>query len=546
VQADVFVGIDVVEAEGHEFARGVVQFCGEFDTGRARSDDRHIELSAPQRHGLGVRPKEGVDQPTMEAVGLGGAVEGHRVLDDARRAEIIDIAAHGQHQQIVADAPSAMLLVHHRTDQHFARGPIEADHLAVAVLEAMPMRLREVIELVDIEVDGAGRQFVQVGLPEVRATALDERDLRATAPTEGVAETGGKLEAAGTATDDDDVRTVVGGRIWDHGPGHLLARASVAGEVSYASLMTSDTDTDTPVRVLQRVIDAQRTADGAGVTLWRSLGQGPFARLDPFLMLDEFGSDRPDEYIKGFPAHPHRGFQTVTYMLAGHMLHEDHLGNRGHLRAGDVQWMSAGRGIIHSEMPQQESGLMRGFQLWLNLPAAEKMRPAEYRDIPAAAIPELVDATGVRAKVVAGELSLGGGHASGPVTGISTQPLFVDVELPAGTAIAVDIPASHHAYCYVYEGAIGVPAATGGEATLRARQGGVLGGGTGDVGAGRAAQGLGLRVTLRATQSRGRALLLAARPIGEPVVQYGPFVMNTREEIDQAIRDFQSGRLTAV
>jgi redox-sensitive bicupin YhaK (pirin superfamily) len=438
-----------------------------------------------------------------------------------------------------------MLLVHHRADQHFARGPIEADHLAVAVLEAVPMRLREVIELVDIEVDGAGRQFVQVGLPEVRATALDERDLRATAPTEGVAETGGKLEAAGTATDDDDVRTVVGGRFWDHGPGHLLARESVAGAVSYASLMTSDTDTDTTVRVLQRVIDAQRTADGAGVTLWRSLGQGPFARLDPFLMLDEFGSDRPDEYIKGFPAHPHRGFQTVTYMLAGHMLHEDHLGNRGHLRAGDVQWMSAGRGIIHSEMPQQESGLMRGFQLWLNLPAAEKMRPAEYRDIPAAAIPELADATGVRAKVVAGELSLGGGHASGPVTGISTQPLFVDVELPAGTAIAVDIPASHHAYCYVYEGAISVPAATGGEATLRARQGGVLGG-TGDVGAGRAAQGLGSRVTLRATHSRGRALLLAARPIGEPVVQYGPFVMNTREEIDQAIRDFQSGRLTAV
>ena len=311
--------------------------------------------------------------------------------------------------------------------------------------------------------------------------------------------------------------------------------------------MTSDTDTntDTNVRVLQRVIDAQRTSDGAGVTLWRSLGQGPFARLDPFLMLDEFGSDRPDEYIKGFPSHPHRGFQTVTYMLAGHMLHEDHLGNRGHLRAGDVQWMSAGRGIIHSEMPQQESGLMRGFQLWLNLPAAEKMRPAEYRDIPAAAIPELADATGVRAKVVAGELSLGDGHASGPVTGISTQPLFVDVELPVGTAIAVDVPASHHAYCYVYEGAIDVPAATGGEATLRARQGGVLGG-TGGVGAGSAAQGLGSRVTLRATQSRGRALLLAARPIGEPVVQYGPFVMNTREEIDQAIRDFQSGRLTAV
>ena len=306
--------------------------------------------------------------------------------------------------------------------------------------------------------------------------------------------------------------------------------------------MTSDTDT--AVRVLRRIIDAQRTSDGAGVTLWRSLGAGPFARLDPFLMLDEFGSDRPDEYIKGFPPHPHRGFQTVTYMLAGHMLHEDHLGNRGHLRAGDVQWMSAGRGIIHSEMPQQESGLMRGFQLWVNLPAAEKMRPAEYRDIPAAAIPELVDATGVRAKIVAGELSLGGGHASGPVTGISTQPLFIDIELPPGTAISVDISASHHAYCYVYEGALGVPGATGGEVMLRARQGGVLGG-MDDAVPGSAAQGTGSRVTLRAAQSGGRALLLAARPIGEPVVQYGPFVMNTREEIDQAIRDFQSGRLAA-
>ena len=293
-------------------------------------------------------------------------------------------------------------------------------------------------------------------------------------------------------------------------------------------MMTSDT---LRPRRLRRVIDAQRTSDGAGVTLWRSLGQGPFARLDPFLMLDEFGSDRPGDYIKGFPPHPHRGFQTVTYMLAGHMLHEDHLGNRGHLRAGDVQWMTAGRGIIHSEMPQQESGLMRGFQLWINLPAAEKMRQAEYRDIPAAAIPVLADAAGVRAKVVAGELALGGGRASGPVTGMSTRPLFIDLELPAGATFSLGLPASHHAYCYVYEGALGVPHADGGEVTLRARQGGVLDDGD--------------RLALRASDAGARALLLAARPIGEPVVQYGPFVMNTREEIDQAIRDFQSGRLAA-
>ena len=293
---------------------------------------------------------------------------------------------------------------------------------------------------------------------------------------------------------------------------------------------------DIAPRRLQRVIEAQRTSDGAGVTLWRSLGQGPFARLDPFLMLDEFGSDRPGDYIKGFPPHPHRGFQTVTYMLAGHMLHEDHLGNRGHLRAGDVQWMTAGRGIIHSEMPQQESGLMRGFQLWINLPAAEKMRPAEYRDIPAAQLPQLEDAAGVRVKLVAGELVHGGERAVGPVTGMSTDPLFVDLHLPPGTAFAVERPASHHVYAYVHEGAVSLPAAAGDEATLRARQGGVLGAA---VPTGRS------QVALRATAEGARVLLLAARPIGEPVVQYGPFVMNTREEIEQAIQDFQSGRLTA-
>lgn len=302
--------------------------------------------------------------------------------------------------------------------------------------------------------------------------------------------------------------------------------------------MTNDTASP-HARRLQRVIDARHTSDGAGVTLWRSLGQAPSARLDPFLMLDEFGSDRPGDYIKGFPPHPHRGFQTVTYMLAGHMLHEDHLGNRGHLRAGDVQWMTAGRGIIHSEMPQQESGLMRGFQLWVNLPAAEKMRPAEYRDIAAADIPVLTDAAGVRAKVVAGALTLGGAHAVGPVVGMTTQPLFLDLWIPAGAVFRTDLPAAHHAYCYVYEGALRVPAATGGEAELQARQGGVL------ASPQTAAASPDAAVLLQAGAQGARALLLAARPIGEPVVQYGPFVMNTREEIDQAVRDFQSGRLAA-
>lgn len=283
-------------------------------------------------------------------------------------------------------------------------------------------------------------------------------------------------------------------------------------------------------RTLQRVINAQRTSDGAGVTLHRSLGQSQFARLDPFLMLDEFGSDRPDEYIAGFPAHPHRGFETVTYMLAGRMRHEDHLGNVGLLGAGDVQWMTAGRGIIHSEMPQQESGLMRGFQLWLNLPAREKMRPAAYRDIPAAEIPAFDDGAGFGIKVIAGEWSQAGVALRGPIVGVSTQPVFLDVRLRAGRNFEFDLPSGHASFVYVYEGALQVAAGPGG-AQLRAKQAGIFGDGE--------------RLAVHADDVGGetRFVLLAAAPIGEPVVQYGPFVMNTRAEIEQAIADYQSGRL---
>lgn len=283
---------------------------------------------------------------------------------------------------------------------------------------------------------------------------------------------------------------------------------------------------DDASRRLLRTIAAQRTSDGAGVSLWRSLGQSQYARLDPFLMLDEFGSDQPGEYIKGFPPHPHRGFQTVTYMLAGHMLHEDHLGNRGHLRAGDVQWMNAGRGIIHSEMPQQESGLMRGFQLWINLPSRDKMSPAGYQDIPAASLPVVEDGAGLRAVVVAGEWDHAGAKAVGPVAGLATQPLFVDLSLPAHGRLALPLPALHNAFVYVYEGDLTLPGGT-----LAARHGGVL--------------GAGARLEATAGEVGARCLLLAARPIGEPVVQYGPFVMNTREEVEQAVRDYQTGRLAA-
>src|SRR6202162_2582015 len=197
-------------------------------------------------------------------------------------------------------------------------------------------------------------------------------------------------------------------------------------------------------RTLQRVIDAVPTSDGAGVKLRRSLGQSPWSGLDPFLMLDHFSTDNADDNIAGFPAHPHRGFETVTYMLDGHMRHEDHLGNVGELMSGGVQWMSAARGIIHSEMPQQEQGRMRGFQLWINLPAAEKMKPPSYRDIQAADIPSLALTGGGRIKVIAGTFESDQGTVAGPIQGLSTEPLFFDVELPAGGSFAHPVKNGHH------------------------------------------------------------------------------------------------------
>ena len=282
-------------------------------------------------------------------------------------------------------------------------------------------------------------------------------------------------------------------------------------------------------RTLQQVIRAMAASDGAGVKLKRSIGQSPAARLDPFLMLDEFGTENPDDYIAGFPDHPHRGFETVTYMLDGHMLHQDHLGNRGDLKSGDVQWMTAGRGIIHSEMPQQREGRMRGFQLWINLPAKEKMKPAGYRDIPAAEIPAVTLPGGGRVKVIAGTLEAGGRATPGPMQGLSTAPLYFDVELQAGESFAHGITAGHNAFLYVYEGDVAVGAAENVRA-LPPRSAGILSDGD--------------QVTVKAGGEGARFILLAGRPLHEPVVQYGPFVMNTREEIEQAIQDYQTGRLT--
>jgi redox-sensitive bicupin YhaK (pirin superfamily) len=281
-------------------------------------------------------------------------------------------------------------------------------------------------------------------------------------------------------------------------------------------------------RRLQQIIPSLATSDGAGVSLRRSLGSSAGTRVDPFLMLDEFFSDNPDDYIAGFPSHPHRGFETVTYMLDGHMLHEDHLGNRGDLLPGGAQWMTAGRGIIHSEMPQQESGRMRGFQLWINLPAAEKMKPASYCDIRPEEIgaAELPGGGGVR--VIAGAVEIDGHRIAGPVQGLSTEPLYVDVHLPAGGDFRQPLPSGHSAFIYAYEGDLMV-GDEGDARPLPTRAAGVLGGEGG--------------VSVRATDGPARFLLLAARPLGEPVVQYGPFVMNSHEEIEQAIDDYRNNRL---
>lgn len=281
-------------------------------------------------------------------------------------------------------------------------------------------------------------------------------------------------------------------------------------------------------RTLQQVIPGMPTSDGAGVKLRRSLGASQALRLDPFLMLDEFSSENPDDYVAGFPAHPHRGFETVTYMLDGHMRHEDHLGNVGELRSGGVQWMTAGRGIIHSEMPQQERGRMRGFQLWINLPAEEKMKPAGYRDIQPADIPVVALANGGRVKVLAGSADAEGRKVAGPIQGLTTDPLYLDVQLPAGASFTQSVVDTHNAFVYTYEGTASV-GPEGAQKALPTQGAGVLSKGN--------------SVTLTAGANGARLILLAAKPLNEPVVQYGPFVMNTREQIEQAIVDYQNGTL---
>jgi redox-sensitive bicupin YhaK (pirin superfamily) len=282
------------------------------------------------------------------------------------------------------------------------------------------------------------------------------------------------------------------------------------------------------IRTLQQIIPAIATSDGGGVKLRRSLGQSQSLRVDPFLMLDEFSSANADDYIVGFPSHPHRGFETVTYMLDGHMLHEDHLGNKGNLQSGGAQWMTAGRGIIHSEMPQQDSGRMRGFQLWINLPAKEKMKPAHYQDISPDQIPLLALPGGGEVKVIAGSVEFDDEPFNGPIQGLTTQVLFLDVRLPAHGRFTQPIDQQHSAFVYPYEGKLEIGTADQ-PRFLESQTAGVLSDGG--------------QIDIRAADQPAAFLLLAGRPLHEPVVQYGPFVMNTHEEIEQALIDYRNEQL---
>ncbi|CAD0323122.1 pirin family protein [Xanthomonas hortorum] len=284
----------------------------------------------------------------------------------------------------------------------------------------------------------------------------------------------------------------------------------------------SATSTTAAVQVL-RTIRGMPTSDGAGVKLTRVIGTQQLPDLDPFLMLDEFGTDKAEDYLAGFPSHPHRGFETVTYMLDGRMRHKDNHGNEGLLTPGSVQWMTAGRGLIHSEMPEQESGRMRGFQLWVNLPARDKMTEPKYQEYAPENIPVAQPAPGVTVKVIAGTV----GEVRGPIVQPATDPLYLDIALAPNVSWDYVLPSGHNAFAYAFEGAVTVGEGDASRA-LPAQELAVLGGGE--------------RLTLHAGAEGAQLILVAGRPLNEPVMRHGPFVMNTKQELMQAFVDFQEGR----
>lgn len=279
----------------------------------------------------------------------------------------------------------------------------------------------------------------------------------------------------------------------------------------------------TPARIVRK-IRGRATSDGAGVKLTRVIGGPDLPDLDPFLLLDEFGTDRAEDYLAGFPSHPHRGFETVTYMLDGRMRHKDNHGNEGLLTPGSVQWMTAGRGLVHSEMPEQESGRMRGFQLWVNLPARDKMTDPKYQEFAPEFIPVTTPAPGVQVKVIAGKV----GEVVGPIAQPATDPVYLDIALESGKSWEYALPEGHNAFAYVFEGAVTLGEGEEGR-PLETQEMAVLGGGE--------------LLQLRAGNKPARLIVVAGRPLREPVMRHGPFVMNTKQELMQAFVDFQEGRI---
>ena len=275
-------------------------------------------------------------------------------------------------------------------------------------------------------------------------------------------------------------------------------------------------------RTVERLVTGQATSDGAGVKLNRVLTQNLQHRLDPFLMLDAFGSDKPDDYIAGFPDHPHRGFETVTYMIAGRMLHRDSAGHEGLLQNGGVQWMTAGKGVIHSEIPQQDDGVMEGFQLWLNLHSSEKMKAPWYRDFQNNQLPKLQTPEGVEVTVIAGESH----GVQGAVTREITQPIYLDVHMHQGSRFEQTLPADHNAFVYVYRGEVRI-----GSQVVTEQRMAIL------------ANTLQADGVVIESSAAAQFILVSGKPLNEPIAQYGPFVMNSQQEIYQALADFRDGRL---
>jgi len=274
-------------------------------------------------------------------------------------------------------------------------------------------------------------------------------------------------------------------------------------------------------RELRQIVNGEQVSDGAGVQLKRIIGSPQINMLDPFLLFDAFGSDKPQEYLAGFPPHPHRGFETVTYMLAGRMRHEDNAGNKGIIETGGVQWMTAGKGIVHSEMPEQEAGLLAGFQLWVNLPADQKMSEPNYQEHPAAAIPVETRENGIEIRVVAGETDEG---TRGIINNPFVNPLYLHVSLPAQTSFHQQVPTSDNSFVYVFKGQLYIGEK---QRPLKTGQLGVL--------------EKGAEVSLTSDQET-EFLLISGQPLNEPVARGGPFVMNTREQVEQAFADYREGR----